>query len=67
MEFKFIHHVARAQPFRDGYFFYRFQEDEDVPALNMHRIWTLPPRPVHTVIEELVGSMGQVLLRNISI
>jgi len=30
MDNEYIHHVCREQPFRDGYFFYRFEEDSKV-------------------------------------
>eukprot|EP01083_Nonionella_stella_P006307 18345_1 len=39
-----IHHVANAQPFRDGFFFYRFQSDEEHTALNMSNICKKGPR-----------------------
>lgn len=30
------------------------QEDEEVPALNMKRIWTLPSRPTTSVLNDIV-------------
>jgi len=39
MDLKLFHHVCRSEPFRDGNFYYRFQQDEKNDELNMFCIW----------------------------
>ncbi|CDF33789.1 unnamed protein product [Chondrus crispus] len=39
MDAGIMHHVTHSEPFCDGYYFYRFQEDEESNVLNMKRVW----------------------------
>lgn len=51
-----IHHVCFSQPFLDGYYFYRFQQDVDTPILNSHFIWNLSRRS-----ENILASLHHLL------
>jgi len=63
---KLMHHVYN-EPFRDGYFFYRFQEDvPNLPAFNMKRIWNLPARPISQVANDLVQMIGDLFEKYLS-
>lgn len=52
-----FHHVCNEHPLRDGYFFYRFQEDEPSNVLNMKRIFHGVSRPANEVAEDLRDQM----------
>ena len=49
----FIHPVPSSGLAKDGYFFYRFQEDVETNCLNMKRLWDQPPRNAAVVATEL--------------
>ena len=70
-----FYHVLYSEPFRDGYFFYRFQQvnicnfdfsdssyqDNKREVLNTSKVWILPPRPVIVVLRELVSIIYNTL------
>lgn len=60
MDAGIIQHVAHSEPFSDGHFFYRFQEDEDTYVLNMKRVWDgeLQTRPAVQVSQELLTRLA---------
>eukprot|EP00186_Timspurckia_oligopyrenoides_P005137 CAMPEP_0182443654 /NCGR_PEP_ID=MMETSP1172-20130603/2339_1 /TAXON_ID=708627 /ORGANISM="Timspurckia oligopyrenoides, Strain CCMP3278" /LENGTH=709 /DNA_ID=CAMNT_0024639007 /DNA_START=220 /DNA_END=2349 /DNA_ORIENTATION=- len=60
LEAGILQHVTQSELFVDGYFFYRFQEDEDTPVLNMKRVWEAgrPVRPAVDVSQDLITRLA---------
>lgn len=60
MQTGIIHHVTHSEPFSDGYFYYRFQEDDDSNILNMKRLWdsALPTRDAVEVARDLLTRLA---------
>lgn len=55
-----ISHVTQSEPFLDGFFFYRFQEDDDGKVLNLKRVWDSKIKTRHAVIvsQELLTQLA---------
>ncbi len=55
-----ITHVTQSEPFEDGYFFFRFQEDDESNVLNMKRVWDpkIETRPPVLVSQELLTRLA---------
>ena len=55
-----ITHVTQSEPFADGYFFFRFQEDDESYVLNMKRVWDpkIETRPPVFVSQELLTRLA---------
>ncbi|BAM79760.1 similar to guanine nucleotide exchange factor [Cyanidioschyzon merolae strain 10D] len=60
MDAGLFHHVTYSEPFRDGNFFYAFQEDEESNVLNTKLIWdpTRRPRDPVVVAKELITRLA---------